>query len=77
MLNMCMFFFQLSVKAEDMGEPSLSSVAQVTVNMVRNNFAPEFTPAQYAQNIDFTREVGNAVEQVNVRDRDEDVSSNL
>lgn len=66
--------FQIGVMANDLGEPSLSSTAAVTVNVVRNSFAPEFTPPQYAQNIDFTKAVDEAVEQVTARDRDENVS---
>lgn len=66
--------FQLTVVARDRGTPSLSSTAQVTVNLIRNNFAPEFIPAQYAQNIDFTRAVNENIEQVNAKDKDEDVS---
>ncbi len=61
--------------ASDLGTPSLSSTAQVSVNLIRNNFPPEFTPPQYAQNIDFTKAIGEIVEQVTAKDRDEDVST--
>lgn len=72
-----LFCIQINVNAYDLGEPSLSSTAQVTVNVVRNSYAPEFTPPQYAQNIDFTRAINEAVETVTARDRDEDVSAIL
>ena len=62
------------MNAYDLGEPSLSSTAQLTVNVVRNSFAPEFTPPQYTQNIDFTTAVDEVVETVTARDRDENVS---
>ena len=68
---------QLTVVAADLGTPSLSSTAQVTVNVIRNNFAPEFTPPQYAKNIDFTKAINEEVVRVTARDRDSNVSTSL
>ena len=66
--------FQLTVNAYDLGEPSLSSTAQLTVNVVRNSFAPEFTPPQYSTNKDYTLAVDEPVITVTARDRDDNVS---
>ncbi len=73
-LTIWYILFQITVNAYDLGEPSLSSTAQVTVNVVRNNNAPVFQPPQYAVNIDFTTAVDEVIETVQAVDRDSDVS---
>ena len=68
------FNFQVIVSGNDLGEPSLSSTAQVIINVVRNNYAPEFTPPQYAQNINYNKAINDVIERLTARDRDTDVS---
>ena len=60
-----------------MGDPPQSSSAQVSVTVIRNNYSPEFTPPQYAKNIDFTLAINEPVQQVTARDDDSDVSAEL
>ena len=66
-------YFQITVVAQDMGEPPLSAQATVTVNVIRNTHAPEFSPSQYAKNIDFNRPIGEEIEAVFAQDRDAEV----
>ena len=66
-------FFQLAVRAQDRGTPPLSSQTEVTVNLVRNKFPPEFFPQTYTRDIDFTTSVGSNVASVSARDDDTNV----
>ena len=66
--------FQLSVMAKDLGSPTHSSVAQVKVEVARNNHAPTFNPATYASSIDFNKSPGSFIKKVSARDADGSVS---
>ncbi len=73
-LSSSSFCFQLNVQAQDLGDPPLASTAQVTVNIIRNSFGPEFSPASYSENIDFDISVNQEITTVTAQDRDRNVS---
>ena len=65
--------YVMTVEAYDLGEPPLSSQATVTVNVIRNKHAPEFSPAQYAKTISRDLAEGQDVEVLFAQDRDTQV----
>ena len=60
--------------AKDLGSPTRSSIAQVKVEVARNNHAPAFNPATYATKIDFNKSPGSVIERVSAGDADGSVS---
>ena len=69
--------YTITVKAEDLGDKPLSSTAQVTVEVMRNKYSPQFPIANDARNIDFTRAVGEEVYMFNAQDLDVSVSADV
>ncbi|KAI0235644.1 Cadherin-99C [Lamellibrachia satsuma] len=62
--------YVISVMAKDLGSPTHSSVAQVKVEVARNNHAPTFNPATYASSIDFNKSPGSLIKKVSAGDAD-------
>ena len=55
----------------------MSTSVEVTVNIVRNNYPPEFSPADYAQNVNFNIAVNEEIVVVDAQDRDDNVSNKI
>ena len=66
--------FQLTVIAQDSGSPPRTGTAPVTVNIIRNQFSPQFSNPNTARNINFNLPVGTEVYTFDATDNDSDVS---
>ena len=65
-----MLCVQLRVTVRDLGVPPKSSMVDVQVNVLRNQFSPEFTEEVYEVNIKETVPYGTGVLNVTATDRD-------
>ena len=63
-------YFQVQVQACDSSTPARCSDKTVTVNIIRQNFPPEFQNTPYVVTIDEKRQVGNKIFTIKAVDRD-------
>lgn len=77
--NLCEFYLQLSIVVSDTGVPPLTSSqrASVIINVVRNQFPPNFINTPYATTINRTVLQGTTVYTVSAVDQDIQVWINL
>ena len=64
---------QLNVEAYDLGEPPLASQATVTVNIIRNRHAPEFSPPTFEKTVDLNIAEGQEIIVMRAEDKDSQV----
>ncbi|KAK3089813.1 hypothetical protein FSP39_006721 [Pinctada imbricata] len=70
-------FYQIRVVASDGGNPSLTDVTLVYVNVTRNLFAPAFNPVQYAVSIPESQSLGTPIRTVTATDQDATSPNNV
>ena len=66
--------FQIRVVASDGGNPALTDVTLVYVNVTRNLFAPSFNPTQYSVAIPESQSLGTPIRTVTATDQDATVN---